>query len=82
MEPRERNATLIELRRALDQLSESSQTADDATASQTSTAASEIGDLLSGVAELAHQLGVDPEETLRHRASLLAEVIKDFEAQH
>jgi tetrapyrrole methylase family protein/MazG family protein len=82
MEPRERNATLIELRRALDQLSESSQTADDATASQTSAAASEIGDLLSGVAELAHQLGVDPEETLRHRASLLAEVIKDFEAQH
>jgi len=79
MEAPERDATIAHLRRSLETLHETTTAVDDATASQHGAAARDIGDLLCGVADLAHQLGVDPEETLRQRASILATEIQDFE---
>ena len=79
MEAPERDATIAHLRRSLEKLHETTTAVDDATASQHGAAARDIGDLLCGVADLAHQLGVDPEETLRQRASILATEIQDFE---
>ncbi len=52
---------------------------DDATASSATPAAELLGGLLVNVAELAHQLGVDPEETLRLRTHELTAAIQEFE---
>ena len=79
METLEAAAIREQLRILIDQLEMVDMTVDDATASSATPAAALVGELLVNVAELAHQLGVDPEETLRLRTHDLSAVIQEFE---